>query len=441
MKTKKELIRKLVKGEEKQACQMSDAIADIAEIGYQEFQSVKMLTDYLARNGFRIEYPWKYMPTAFKATWGNSRPVVGFLAEYDALPDCGVEPGSNGHACGHNLLGVASVVGAKSVKEILQAQKIKGSIVVWGCPAEELCGGKVFMARDEAFKDNDVILSWHPERENYVNWAGHAALDSLTFEFYGKTAHGSWAYEGRSALDGAVLLDVAVNYLREHIPDNVRIHMCLVNGGVTPNVVPAYARSWYYIRAKDRNQVDDIRRRIVLCARGAAMATETNVKVKRITGAYNRLENKNLGNAVLENMQLFGIPKETPGDIRKVRAMGKKPVFSHSISAELGHTQRLSSSDENNVSWLAPFAMFYVACVSKENIAFHHRDFAVQIKFPFAHRGMLRASEIFVGTAYDLYTKPVLLGKIKEEFLEKTRHFTYDPLINSRLKPTLARLI
>lgn len=432
---KKNLIHKYVIEEGQQACRMSDAIADYAETGYQEFQSAKILTDYLAENGFKIEFPWKYMPTAFKASWGRSKPVIGFLAEYDALPNCGVEPGTNGHGCGHNLLGVASVVGAVTAKEILCAQKIKGSVIVWGCPAEELVGGKVFMARDGAFKDNDAILSWHAEKDNFVNWAGHAALDSLTFEFYGKTAHGAWAHQGRSALDGAILMDVAVNYLREHIPDNVRIHMCLCDGGDAPNVVPAYARSWYYIRAKDRAQIDDVRRRMVLCARGAAMATETRVKVNRLTGTYNRLENKALGNAVLENMRLFGPPKETRIDIQNVKAMGKKPVFSHTISADMGRTQRPSSSDENNVSWLSPFAMFYVGCVSKENIAFHHRDLAVQVKFPFAHQGLLRAAEILAGTTYDLCTNPRLLKEIKKEFAAQTRHFTYDPLISKRLRP------
>lgn len=435
MKTKKQLIQKLIEKEAKQACKMSDAIADLAETGYKEFKSAKILTDYLKENGFKIEYPWKYMPTAFKATWGSSKPVIGLLAEYDALPNCGVEPETNGHGCGHNLLGVGSTVGAKVVKEILETQKIKGSVVLWGCPAEELAGGKVFMARDGAFKDNDAILAWHPEKENYVNWAGHSAMDSLTFEFHGKSAHGAWAHQGRSALDGVILMDVAVNYLREHIPDEVRIHMCIPNGGSAPNVVPDYAKSWYYIRGKDRQQVDDIRRRVILCARGAAMATETKMKVNRMTGLYNRLENETFGNVVLENMQLFDITKETNTDIRKVKAMGKKPVFSREISPKMGHKRRPSSSDENNVSWLCPFAMFHTACTTKEDVPVHHRDYAIQVKFPYAHRGMLRASKVFAATAYDLYTKPQLLKKIKAEFSKKTRGFTYDPLVSKRLKP------
>lgn len=435
MKKKKDVIQKIVNQEKEQAQFMADRIADFAEKGYHEFKSAKILTDYLSKNGFKVEFPWKYMPTAFKASWGHSKPAIGFLAEYDALPDCGVEPGSNGHACGHNLLGVASVIGAKTVKEILQARKIKGSIVVWGCPAEELVGGKVFMARDGAFRDNDAILSWHPEKENYVDWTGHAALDSITFEFFGKTAHGSLAHEGRSALDAVMLMDVAVNYLREHIPDNVRIHMCICDGGDVPNVVPSYAKSWYYIRGKDRTQVDEIGSRVLLCARGAALATETKLKTTRLTAVYHRLENDVFGNVVLENMRLFDIPKETQIDIQKVKAMGKKPVFSQSVSANLGRKQRLSSSDEENVSWLAPFMLFHVACISKEDVAFHHRDVAIQVKFPFAHRGMLRASEIFAGTAYDLYTNLELLKKIKTEFKRKTTNFVYDPLISKKLRP------
>lgn len=440
IKQKNSLIQNLVNQERQKAQSMADTIADLAEEGYREFESAKILTDYLNTNGFIVEFPWKYMPTAFKATWGNSKPAIGILAEYDALPGCGIKPGAWGHGCGHNLLGVASVVGAKVIKQILQSRKIKGSIVLWGCPAEEQVGGKVFMARDGAFRDNDVVLSWHPDHENYVDWAGHSALDSITFEFFGKTAHGAWADKGRSALDGVILLDVAVNYLREHLPENVRIHGCICNGGDVPNVVPAYAKSWYYIRGKDRMQVDDVKRRILACARGAASATETRFKITRLTGVYNRLQNDSLGNIVLENMQLFGFPKTTDADIQKVKKLGKNPLFSQTISPNSGRLFRRSSSDEENVSRLAPFTMFRIACVSKDDVPFHHRDFTRQITFPFAHRGMLRAGEIFAGTAFDLYKNPKLMGKVKSEFKARTKNFIYDPLITKRQKPVLWHL-
>ncbi len=435
MNTKKELIQKTVSKEKKRVAAMSDAIADLAEKAYHEFESAKILTDYLSSNGFKIEYPWKYMPTAFKASWGSGKPSIGILAEYDALPNCGTKPGTSGHGCGHNLLGVGSVVGAKVIKDILELRKIEGGIVVWGCPAEELVGGKVFMARDGAFRENDVVLSWHPDRENYVDRAGHFALDSIIFEFFGKTAHGSWAHEGRSAIDGVVLTDVSVNYLREHIPEDVRIHMCICNGGDAPNVVPAYAKSWYYIRSKTRAGVEDITRRVSNCARGAALATDTKLKITRLTGVYERLENDTFANVVTANMIFLDAVKATEVDAREVEKLGKKPVFSKGISRDLGHTKRPSSSDEENVSWLAPFMMFRTACVSMDDVSLHHKDFTAQIKLPFAHKGMLKASEIFAATAYDLYTNADLLKNVKEEFESKTVNFCYSPLISRHLKP------
>ncbi|GAG04228.1 unnamed protein product, partial [marine sediment metagenome] len=228
-KAKKALVKKLVARQKHGATKVSDAIADLAEPGFQELESARLLADYLAERGFRMEWPWRHMPSAFKATWGKGRPVIGLLAEYDALPDCGPDAGSWGHGCGHNLLGTAAAAGAVAAKGVLEARKAKGKIVVWGCPAEELLAGKVYMARDGAFRGNDAILGWHPGG-NAVNAAGGSALDSLLFEFHGKTAHGAGAHRGRSALDGVMLLDVAANYLREHVPENVRIHMCIRDG-------------------------------------------------------------------------------------------------------------------------------------------------------------------------------------------------------------------
>ena len=430
--TKKRLIRKIVSEEASAAAKLSDAIADFAEPGMQERQSVNALTAYLAKRGFRVEFPWRHMPTAFRSTAGNGRPAIGILAEYDALPDCGQAPGTWGHGCGHNLLGVGSAVAAVAAKAVLKAAKARGQVVLWGCPAEETLVGKVYMARDGAFRENDAVLAWHPG-ENGVGRFGGSAMDSLVFEFFGKTAHAASAHGGRSALDGVMLLDVAANYLREHVPENVRIHMCIRDGGGAPNVVPGYAKAWYYVRAKDRAQVDDVRRRLVACARGAAIATGTKMKVKVLTAIYNRLPNEVMADMVLANLELFGPPKATRGDIARVKALGKKPDFDQAISKKPGGPGR-ASSDEDNVSWLAPFGRFGVACTSK-GLPGHHRDYAAQVKLPFAHRGVLRAAEVFAGSAYDLCTDPKLLNKAKAEFRKRSKGFTYDPLVSKRQKP------
>jgi len=423
----------LVAAERMEAIRLSDAIADLAEPGFKEDESSRLLSQYLSARGFAVEFPWKPMPTAFKATWGRGKPSIGLLAEYDALPNCGPRESDYGHGCGHNLLGVGAAVGAVAAAGMLRQAGLDGQIVLWGCPAEELVAGKVYMARDGAFRCNDAILGWHPGGANAVGRSGHAAIDSMLFEFFGRTAHGSHAHNGRSALDGVILLDVAANYLREHIPENVRIHMCIRHGGDAPNVVPAYAKAWYYVRGKDRQQVDDVRRRLVKCARGAALATETKVQAKRLTGCYHRLRNEILGDLVEANFKLFGPLTVTAEDRKRVRQAGKKPEFAAGLPAG-PESQSRGSSDEDNVSWLAPFTRFSVACVSKGTAA-HHRDYAAQVKWPFAHRGMLRAAEILGVTAFELCADAALLARARDEFRKGTRGFVYDPLVTPKQKP------
>jgi len=216
---KKRLIRKLVATEAQAAAELSDAIADLAEPGMEEHDSVKLLTAYLSDRGFTVEFPFRHMPTAFRAVAGRGRPTIGMLAEYDALPDCGPDPGDWGHGCGHNLLGVAAAVGGVAAKGALDAAGLRGRVVVWGAPAEETLVGKVYMARDGAFADDDAILGWHPGSSTRVGRLGGSAMDSMLLEYYGRTAHAGGApHKGRSALDGVMLLDVAANYLREHVP-------------------------------------------------------------------------------------------------------------------------------------------------------------------------------------------------------------------------------
>ena len=430
---KKRLARRSVAAEAQAGIRLSDAIADLAEPGFEETGSVQLMCDYLRDRGFEVEFPWRSMPTAFRAVRGTGGPSIGVLAEYDALPDCGAEPGTWGHGCGHNLLGAGSAVGAVAAAEALGKQGLGGTIVLWGCPAEEILAGKVYMARDGAFCENDAIVGWHPGSATSVSRFGGASMDSIMFEFFGKTAHGTSAHLGRSALDGVMLLDVAANYLREHVPENVRIHMSIRDGGDAPNVVPAYAKSWYYVRGKDRAQVDEVRRRLEACARGAAMATETKVRIKRLAGVYSRLGNDAMGDAVLHNLKLLGAPRVTPADQEAVRELGKKADFSAGVAKGSGGQGR-GSSDEDNVSWLSPLGRFCMACVCKGTTG-HHRDFTLQTKLPFAHKGMLRAAEVIAATALDLYAHPELLDKARQEFRRRTKGFTYDPLVPKRQKP------
>lgn len=435
-KDKKTLVRKLVAAEKKDVSRLASRIWELAEPPLQEHKSSKLIADYLARRGFKVTFPFKMIPTAFKAVRGKGKPAVGMLGEYDALPDCGEKPGTYGHACGHNLLGVAPAAGAVAVANLLAAKKKPGRIIYWGCPAEEALAGKVYMARDGAFRGLDACLCWHPGAETRVRAAGGSALDSLVFEFRGRTAHGASAHQGRSALDAAVLMDVAVNYLREHVPENIRIHCVIRDGGNAPNVVPEYAKIWYYVRAKDREQVDEVTRRLTLCAKGAATATETKVKLTKLTGLYSRLQNDPFAELIQGNLALMGAPRVTPADRKAVKKLGRKPEFETTVEKTIRKEQGRASSDEDSVSWLAPLGGFSVACVAKETRG-HHREYTAQTNLPFAHRACARAAEVLAATAWDLFTNRRLLARIRAEFKKGTKGFRFDPLIPKRQRPPL----
>lgn len=329
-------------------------------------------------------------------------------------------------------MGVAPAAGAVAAAEILEQTGRKGRVIYYGCPAEETLAGKVYMARDGAFRDMDAVLAWHPGTATGVNNYGGSSLDSLVYEFFGRTAHGASAHTGRSALDGVMLMDVAANYLREHVPENVRIHCIIRNGGDAPNVVPAYAKVWYFVRGKDRAQVDEVRERLTKCAQGAATATDTEMKWHRITAVYPRLPNNIMCDSVAGNVSLFGPPRASKADRTAIEKMGYKQGFNSSVSTGHGQQGR-GSSDEDNVSWLAPMGRFTVACYAIGTPG-HHRDMAAQAVLPYADRAILQAAKIFAGSALDLFSKPDLLAKAKSEFRSKTKSFTYDPLIPKRQK-------
>ena len=209
--------------------------------------------------------------------------------------------------------------------------------------------------------------------------------------------------------------------------------MCIPDGGTFPNVVPEYASAWYYLRGINRKQVDEIRKRLVKCAEGAALQTETSMKKTRLTGVYERCENDTLASAVLKNLKLFGAPKASPNDKKQVKKLGLKPEFSTGIT-ESQSKAGMGSSDEDNVSWLVPFGRFSVSCSAKGTTG-HHREYASQVTLPFAHRGLKRAGEIFAGTIYDLCTKPDIVRTAKQEFRKKTKGFRYDPLVSKSIQP------
>ncbi|NCC68894.1 MAG: amidohydrolase, partial [Clostridia bacterium] len=380
MKTqdKKKRICREIEHIAKQADEIATKINILAEPPLHEYQSSKLIADFLEQHGFKVSFCFKNISTAFRAERGRGKPSVGILGEYDALPNCGPKEGEMGHGCGHSLLGVGSAAGAIAAAEILKSKGITGKIVYYGCPAEETLVGKVYMARDGAFRELEACIAWHPSSDTAASYHGGSALDSVFYEFFGKTAHAAIPVYGKSALDAAIIFDVAVNYLRETVPENVRIHSVIVDGGDAPNVVPAYAKSWYYIRAKDREQVDNIRKLVDDCARGAAIATQTRYKSTMVTAIYNRLPNDAIFELIHKNLNIFGSTRVTQADKKNLKKLGLTGDFNGKVTpAKKGEPGR-ASSDEDTVSRLTPLGRFNMTTHAKGTPG-HHRSLAAQM--------------------------------------------------------------
>ena len=424
------------------------------ELGFLEENSSAVLQKHLSENGFSIEKGVAGMPTAFVATFGSGSPVIGILAEFDALSGLSQDTvpyekpiiaGGSGHGCGHQLLGTASTAGAVAIKKWIETKGIKGTLKVFGTPAEEGGGGKVFFAQDGYFKNVDAVLDWHPASENAVNISTNLARISIIYTFHGKAAHAAANPEkGRSALDGVEALDNMVNLLREHIPSDARIHYVITDGGgLSPNVVPAHAEVSYYVRAKNIKELFDITNRVDNAADGAALGTGTTVVKKRLAGAiYPVLPNKTLGKIIQKNLEKVGgvewtekelayaieIAKsvETPlKDLEKVKLV--KP-FDESKFGQL----KPGSSDVGDVSWNVPVASFTATTFVPGSPGHSWQNVAAG-GTTIGTKGVLVAAKTFALTAIDLFTNPALLVPIKQEFeAARGEGFKYAPIVSGK---------
>ena len=287
-------------------------IWDHPQVALQEEFAAGLLAGKLEADGFRISWGAGGMPTAFIAEWGEGSPIIGFLGEYDALPGLSqalssqrspLQAGAPGHGCGHNLFGTACMGSVMALKQAMTSAGIGGTIRFYGCPAEETLVGKTFMARAGVFDDLDAAISWHPGDSN-IAWNGTSlAMNSFKVNFHGVAAHaGGSPWLGRSALDGVMLMDAGVNYMREHVPPESRIHSVVTSGGQAPNVVPAFAQVWYFVRAPKRAQVEEIYRWMQDIAKGAALMSGTRHEIEFITGCYDILPNSVMSDLLYEKM-------------------------------------------------------------------------------------------------------------------------------------------
>lgn len=426
-------------------------IWNFAESGFKENKSSTLLQNTLRENGFTVEAGVAGMPTAFVASYGTGKPVIALLAEFDALPGLSQDSTSskspisnkiNGHACGHHLFGAGSVASAIAIKTLLKDGKIKGTIKVFGSPAEEGGGGKVYMVREGLFNDVDVALHWHPGSRNAVTFSSALAYKSAKFRFHGLSAHASASPErGRSALDAVEGMDYMVNMMREHIPQETRIHYVITNGGKAPNVVPDFAEVFYYVRNPERALVESIFERVVKTAEGAAIGTETKMDYEVIDGTHDLLINKSLALNMQANLEKVGGLTYTPDELvfgKQLQSTfsGKIPSLdSASIIKPLESEKNQGSTDVGDVSYVVPTVGLTTATWIPGTPAHSWQAAACGGK-DMAIRATVLASKALAYTAIDLYLDPTLITKAKEEFKLSIGEYQYKALLGDR-KPAL----
>ena len=447
---------------------ISDEIWANPELALAEFKACQLQADSLAADGFTITRNVGGLPTAFMAefTQGEGGPKIGFLGEYDALPGLSQEkspvqlpivPDGPGHGCGHNLLGTASLAATVTIKEWLQHTGQPGTVRYYGCPAEETGEGKGFMARAGAFADLDAALTWHPGTTNTV-WAGSSlAVNNIKYRFKGRTAHAAANPEtGRSALDAVELMNIGVNFLREHIPDPARIHYVITNGGGAPNVVPGEAEVWYFIRSPERYQVDELTVRVRKVAEGAALMTETELTEIFQAGSYNMLTNQVLADRMQAVIEELGpiefedaerdyartIAEAFPESLRlALLKMSKEPAAWLDAGLpdrtlpirDRGETMS-GSTDVSDVSWNTPTAQFSTTCFP---LATPGHSWAITSTggMSIGHKGMIHAAKVLSIVCAELFEQPDLLAAAKAEFADATAGRPYVCPIPANVEP------
>lgn len=445
----------------------SQKIWEFAEVGLREYRSAELLAGMLEGLGFSVKRGVAGMPTAFVAEYGEGGPVVGILGEYDALPGMSQEAvprrkprqaGAPGHACGHNLFGVASLAAAAAVKAAIEAGKVRGTIRFYGCPAEETLVGKIFMARAGLFDDCDAALAWHPMPVNAVWAASSLALNSVKFRFHGAAAHAAANPDmGRSALDAVELMNMGVNMLREHVMQEARIHYVITNGGGEPNVVPATAEVWYYVRAPKRHQVDAIYERVRKIAQGAALMTETTVTETFLTAGYDYLPNAAVGQAMAENLARLGGPGFTAdehawaAELAKTFEPGQREAvmrpFGTDFPADVwlhdgvlppfgAGTLLAGSTDVGDVSYITPTAQVVTACYPI-GVAGHSWQLCASVATSVGVKGMVLAAKTMGLTAIDLLSDPLLVERAKAELARATAGSPYRCAVPADVPPPL----
>ncbi len=434
---------------------VSKQIWDWAELGYHEQKSSGLLQDQLKAAGFTVTTPMPDEPTAFIASYGSGAPVIAILGEFDALPGLSQESdptkkpvvdGAPGHGCGHNLLGSAAALAATALKEYMVANHIKGTLRYYGTPAEEGGSGKVYMVRAGLFKDVDVVLHWHPGDRNAVFNGGALAITSAKFTFHGVAAHAAAAPErGRSALDGVMLMGNGVEFLREHVPSTTRIHYIITKGGVAPNVVPDLAQTFLMARSPEGDTLSDIWERVLKCARGAAIMTDTTVDVNIINADANVVPNMPLAKLAQKEMEEVGGFTYTASEAAYATDLQKS--LPKSAAGHLELTAKIQplrdpgeggagSTDVGDISWVVP-TIGYTSATFVPGVAAHTWQATATTGMSIGQEGMLISAKSLALLGADLYAHPEVVAAAKAELAEYKKSASYTSPIPAGQKPPI----
>ena len=456
---------------------LSDRIWEYAELSMMEHRSTAAYLEILRNEGFNVRDNLCGMETAFSASYGEGRPVIGLLGEYDALSGLSQFPGITckeplveggcGQGCGHNLLGAASLGAAIAIKEALQAGHLKGTVVFYGCPGEEGCAGKTFMARDGQFRDLDAALTWHPGDTNEITTGSNAASIQIEYSFTGIAAHAANNPEvGRSALDAAELMNVGVQFLREHMDSTCSVHYSFADaGGLSPNVVQPTAKLIYMVRGESVRKAKALMKRVNNIAQGAALMTETEVSWRQIDGTSSTVSNEVLEELLYRNLlaaplpqyteeeitfaaglrttySVSGLPGKLTNENRKLRSFvaektknGRSAINHFVFPYYPSNRFNPGSSDVGDVSWLTPTAQFDAVTIPSGCPA-HSWQTVSSGKTSLAHKGMLYAAKVLAAATADLMEDPDLVAKARAEFRETTAE-GYDCPISKDIVPTI----
>lgn len=456
--------------------EMNAKLWDLAEIRFEEKQSSALMLDCLKDHGFQTEAGIGGLPTAYRASYGSGRPVIGLLAEYDALDGLSQQADeteyrprpetTHGHGCGHHLLGTASVAAVDALKTYMEEKKLSGTIRYYGCPAEENAGGKAYLVRDGYFEDCDAALTWHPHTTNKtMGKAGFLANFRVFFTFHGISSHAAGAPElGRSALDAVEIMDIGVNYMREHMIDAARIHGAITNsGGIAPNVIPSEAQILYAIRAPKVTQVKKLYERMCDIAKGAALITGTTVDIRQVAAYSDVVRNRVLEEVMDENLQAFvpiGYTKEELeyaktfqgaiteldreglktmisqlADKERRKEMQEMPLLDFVIDKDMG-VGGGGSTDVGDVSWVVPTAQVNVNCYAA-GTALHSWQAVAQGKSSIAHKGMLTAAKVMACSGAKLLLDPQIIERAKEDWKDELDGETYPNPLPKDAKPEI----